>query len=335
MNSDFIKKARLHFKCKSEGIDNINKCYFPSCDEKSINSHILQKNGILNKISADSHLWEYTTNFFKEEKFVFKKTGLKKIFSFNCFCKKHDNDLFKEIENVDLDFTNYKTNLLFTLRTLYNEIFKKQVNVKMHECFLREDFQNYDNEKVYERIDDEILGIGDMQLLENKIWNDLNNSTESFTFNYRYIDNIGLCMSSFFTYDTSEEIEEIELTTGKKLDRYSEIFINIFPYKESAVLMIAYEKIDENKVKDYVSDFFNESNIGLCYQKITNLVLFNCENWVVNDDFYRTYIQGVEYKFREATNFAIDENNKNERTNFDISFYENDFKEKFKSLIIK
>lgn len=31
MKDDFIKKARLHFKCKSEGINDIKKCYFPDC----------------------------------------------------------------------------------------------------------------------------------------------------------------------------------------------------------------------------------------------------------------------------------------------------------------
>lgn len=334
MKDDFIKKARLHFKCKSEGINDIKKCYFPDCDEKSINSHLLQKNGILNKISKNSHLWEYTINQFKKEKYVFKRTGLNKIFSFNCFCNKHDSNLFKEIENTELDFSNYRTNLLFTLRTLYNEIFKKQVNVKMYDCFLREDFENYNNEKFYRKRHDENLGIEDLKLLEAKILSDLNSTNESFIFNYRVIDNIGLCMSSFFTYDTTEEIEKIESELGKELDRYSEIFINVFPYEENAILMVAYEKIDDKKVKDYVSEFFDNLDIKLCYRKITNLVLFNCENWVVNDEFYEKCINSVEHKFVEATKFAIDEENKNERTNFEISFYESNFKEKFKELVI-
>lgn len=330
------KNANLRAKCRSKVEKNIKTCYYPGCNEESINSHILQKNGILNKIAKDGHLWEIMVDEYSTERFIFKRKGLNKIFSFNCFCNHHDSSLFKQIESTTLDFTNYKTNLLFTLRTLYNEMFKKQKNIKIKECLIRENPDKFDIDETLKTINDENLAIKDLQIIEQKILHDLDSSDETFIFNHREIDDIGLCLSSFFTYDTTEEIERIEAETGKELDRYSEIFINIFPYQNKAILMTAYEKIDKAKVENYISDFY-DIDPKICHQKITNLALFNCENWVINDDFYTENIKGIEYKFIEAVKFALYENtsNKDERKNFDISFYEKDFKDKFKKLEIK
>lgn len=336
MSKENNKNANLKAKCRSEAEKSIKTCYYPNCNEESINSHILQKNGVLNKISKDGHLWEITIDEYNPERFIFKRKGLNKIFAFNCFCREHDNSLFKQIESTTLDFSTYKTNLLFTLRTLYNEIFKKQKNIKIKECLIKEDPKQFNTEENLKTINDEKLAINDLQLIEKKVLHDLNTSDETFEFKFREIDNIGLCLSSFFTYDTTEEIEKLEAEKGEELDRYSEIFINIFPYQNKAILMIAYEKIDTSKVEMYVNDFF-KIDTKTCYQKITNLALFNCENWVINDDFYTKNVEGIEDKFIEAVNFAVYENhkNKNERVNFGINFYEEDFKEKFRNLIIK
>jgi hypothetical protein len=52
MTKGEIKFAKLFTKWKSAGISSINVCYHPKCNEKSINSHILQKNGILTTIAT-------------------------------------------------------------------------------------------------------------------------------------------------------------------------------------------------------------------------------------------------------------------------------------------
>ena len=121
-----IKFAKLFHDCKKKAVKEIKTCYHPECNEKSINSHILQKNGILSSIAFDNHLWEHQINHFKEPHFYFKRTGINEIFSFKCFCENHDNQLFKKIESKNIDFTDYESLLLFTLRTIYNENLEKK-----------------------------------------------------------------------------------------------------------------------------------------------------------------------------------------------------------------
>lgn len=329
MNSDFIIKARQYIQCKNSAKKRIKECFYPGCHNEAINSHILQRQGILDQISTNSHLWTFEKDVFEVNKFAFKRTGLKKAFSFNGFCNTHDTELFKEIESGVIDFTSYRTNLLFTLRTVYDEIYKKMVYANTRDCLLKNDTTLFDKDKLQEESENAKLAIDDLNILSSKILYDLDNNSQQFVFQTRTIPYIGLCLSSFFTYDTSEEIEQIEKEKGSKLERYTELFMTIFPYNDDSKLIIAYEKIDEEKVKDYVDEFFQSNDPGLCYKKITNLTIFNCQNKVFSEDFFNEKIRGIEYKYIEATQFMLDEENKIERTSYDINFYDNSFKDDF------
>jgi len=78
MTKEEIEFAKLFTKCKSEGTSSINVCYHPKCNKKSINSHILQKNGILSSIALDKHLWGFEIDTFKTPQFQFKRIGINK-----------------------------------------------------------------------------------------------------------------------------------------------------------------------------------------------------------------------------------------------------------------
>jgi imidazole glycerol phosphate synthase subunit HisF len=88
------------------------KCMFRGCDEISINSHLLQKKGIINQIAENNHVVELAIDNYKPDVFYFKRSGINDAFTFPGFCKTHDNDLFKEIETDNIDYSNYRTNLL-------------------------------------------------------------------------------------------------------------------------------------------------------------------------------------------------------------------------------
>lgn len=321
-----IEFAKLNVKCKKAAIDSIFKCYFPGCTNASINSHILQKNGILSKMTGDSHLWEHTIDVFKEDVFVFKRNGINKLFSFKCFCNDHDSSIFEKIEKYHIDFDDYKSCLLFTIRTLYNEMFRKQVNVKVLECYMKENNGSIDNQAIIQQMRQENLGIQDLKLLEKDIWNDLSTNSESFVFEYREMPKIGICLSSFFTYDTTHEIQQFKSKNGKDMEATSEIFINLFPYGESEILLMGYNKRDENKLKGYFYSFFREKD-KYVQRYLTNLILFRCETWVASESFYRNSVESIERCFKIATDFSI--NNINERRNFDLNIYKSDFKSKF------
>ena len=71
------------------------ECMCPGCNQKAINSHRLQRNGILNKISPSHHYVEIKYKdvmywFKNDEKFKYKNVGINKAISCPTFCNQHD-----------------------------------------------------------------------------------------------------------------------------------------------------------------------------------------------------------------------------------------------------
>ena len=322
-----IEFAKLYSKCFKNAVKEIDECYHPSCSEKSINSHLLQKNGILSSIAPDKHLWELGINHFKEPIFSFERKGINKIFSFNCFCNKHDTELFKKIETEKIDFSDYETGLLFSLRSLYNEIFRKEVVIKTNKCLIKTLPEKFNNPIFKEETRQQELGLKDLKHIEDDVWNDLQNNTQTYVFESREIEKIEFCVSSFYNYDTTEEMQKYIRENNKEMDRVAEIFINCFPQEENSILLMGYNKKDEEKVKGYFYTFFKEKEKKV-QRKITNLALFNCETWVASDKFYEQNVEGIEEIFSDAVNFS--NRNLNERRTFDLNFFKADFKDKFK-----
>lgn len=322
-----IEFAKLFNDCKQKAINSITECYHPKCTSKSINSHILQKNGILSELTDEKrHLWEHAIDQFNEPQFKFKQTGINKVYSFKCFCNEHDTKLFEKIEKKEIDFDDYESCLLFTLRTLYNEIFRKQVNLKQYECSINEKPENFDNPVFHELVRQEKLGLDDLYQDEIDIWNDIEKGTESFVFENREITKLGACLSAFFNYDTSQEMFDYQRKHGQDMDRVSSIFINCFPYRESSMLLMGYNKKDEKKLKGYFYMYFREKEKRVL-RYLTNLFLFRCETWVCSDAFYTKNIEGIESLYADATKFSIEDGN--ERKVYPLNFYQADFKKQF------
>jgi hypothetical protein len=321
-----IQIAKVYHECKTTAMNSINFCFHPECNEDSINSHILQKNGILSSIAEDGHVVEMQINKFKEEVHNFKKIGLNNAFSFNCFCSKHDRELFKSIELVEIDFTNYKNLLLFTLRTIYNEKFRKLVNLKMYEGLILNPHL-FDIDYFLGAKKQEELGLNDIEKTEKTIWEDFNNGEQSYIFKVREIEKKEICLSAFYNYDTSQELSNYIFENRKDKEEVTDIFVNLFPYKNKSIFMMAYKSKNKEQVKNYVNEFFNGNEKRL-ERKITNLMMFQCETWVVSNKFYLKNIAKTQNAFSFAVNFS--HRNMNERKFFDLNIFRDDFSNKFK-----
>jgi hypothetical protein len=321
-----IEIAKAFHTSKTNAIKKITQCFYPRCTNKAINSHILQKNGIISSIAENGHVYEMEISKYKETEHFFKKIGINDAFSFSCFCQHHDTELFKSIETDTIDFSEYKNCLLFTLRTMYNEKFRKLVNIEMFNQLISNFSDLFDIDYLKKEIEGNNLGIMDMEKTEKLIWNDLNAGTKSFIFKIREISKLDVCLAAFYNYETSQELEEYYKIYHKQKEDVSDIFINLFPYKSKSILLMGYKKQDEKTVKGYVCDFFSDNEKRL-ERKITNLMMFRCETWIISSTFYKKNIE----KNREAFNFAVEfsGNNNNERRWFDLNIFGNDFSSKF------
>jgi hypothetical protein len=317
MNKD-LEMAKAFDASKKYAISSILDCYHPECNEKSINSHILQESGILSKIAPNRYLRKRLINKYYKNDTYFQTSPISKAFSFNGFCYKHDNDLFELIEKEDINFKDYNSLIRFTLRTIYYEKYLKERNIKMNEYLVLNHSDLFNINILLNGNSEDKLGISDLEKTQSLIWNDINTGTESFIFNFREIEKNEICLASFFTYDTTEELNRI----GQ--NEISNIFVIMFPYKDKSLLIMGYEKTDAKKVKGYVNSFFKENEKRL-KRMLTNILLFNCENWVCSERFYNERIKQSEGCFFKTLEFSANAKNKKERNFFDLNIFEKSF----------
>ena len=77
-------------------------------------------------------------------------------------------------------------------------------------------------------MEQQLLGLDDLQKNADDIWDDYENGTENFIFQYRELTKIDICLSAFYNYETTLEMHNYKLREGKDMDRISEVFINFF-----------------------------------------------------------------------------------------------------------
>ena len=143
----------------------------------------------------------------------------------------------------------------------------------------------FSNPMFEEQIKQENLGLDDIKKIEEVIWRDINDGTETFIFENRVLKKIELCVSSFYNYDSSRELQEYILRYKKDMDRISSVFINCFPYEDNSILLMGYNKVDEKKLKGYFYTFLGKMRKEY-FRRLTNLILFQCETFAVSEKFY-------------------------------------------------
>ncbi|WP_130734277.1 hypothetical protein [Flavobacterium sp. J27] len=333
MRTDHPELSKIFSDCAKKARLTTNTCLFPGCNKTSIKSHIMQKNGILSSISEDRHLWEFNVDHFKKEYITFKKTGINEIYTFLGFCNEHDSGLFQKIETQgEIDFEDYEACSLFALRTLCNEKWLKLVVKKQHQCVLNHPKTISDILLINKVIEQGDIALQDLKFFGDSLWDDLNNKTESFIFEWREFPKQEICLNSIFTYDTSEEIINHIKIFGIDKERLVEIFVSFFPYQDKSILIMGYHKDDIKVAKPFVNSFMREK-LKRVYRKLSNLIILNCETWVCSHNFYKKKLEGLDSDFFKATIFST--KNENERRVFDINLFEDNFKERFKKFIKK
>ena len=109
-------------------------CIYGGCDQHAINSHLLQRHGVLDRVVENGHLYEVKRcDYYKWNRnppIEFKMVGLNRAISLPLFCHEHDSRLFRSIEQDEIDCSDYRMQLLLSYRTVCAEIRKKEMNIE-------------------------------------------------------------------------------------------------------------------------------------------------------------------------------------------------------------
>lgn len=259
------------------------KCFIPDCDENSISSHLLQKNGMLSRLTTDdNHLFQFGIDTFKPQLFFFEKIGANEALTFPGFCNKHDTILFKDIEKPIIDFKNYRTNLLFSYRILANELRKKEILIDSFTANIENaTLQTYLNNGYFISLSQSINGyrqaIKDCNYYLDYFYSDIFSDTQNFNFFTIELPFVEFCASGVFTLETTEEMRQIpDWEWDKPL---TDIYFNLLPLQNKSIVIFGYLNEMKEKCSEFIRSFENLDNT-IALKKISDLLLRRIENWL-------------------------------------------------------
>lgn len=294
-----MKNEHLEMAQKlSEQEKNIAKkkwqCMCPHCTNPAINSHLLQRHGVLTHIIEKGHLYEIgREDYYKwDEKspIKMKKVGLQQAISFPLFCNKHDTELFAPIEGDLIDFDDYRSQLLFSYRGLCSEIRKKEFNQIRNVAFDEGEFKDV----VTTGTD---RGLKDLHYYKYLFEQELDIAKQKFEFFHFTYPLIKVCASGSVSYEPVNYNNELNVKNVLKKKVWDCFFINIVPQESSLEIIIGYYKNHVNSdLRKYVDSWQNLSFEEL-QVKLTDLFVSKIEMWCVSPSIYEKISEDNKQKF--------------------------------------
>jgi hypothetical protein len=297
-------------------------CFEYGCNEKAIDSHILQKNGIISMIAEKGHVIECVIDpFQKEYKLKFKRTGVNDVFTFKGFCNKHDDRLFIEIEKSNFDLWNYHHQLLFAYRTSVNETRKKEVIIDGYKSIKGDPNSIVPGWYIDQTILGQQMGIKDGDYTRDLLYKNIKYPTvPDFIFYNFELPPIQVCICGVYTFETSSEIKKMEIEGDPRfLEPLTDVFVTFLPFNDKSVLSIGFQKEYNRTCDQFYEKLFRKGNQEAIIQHISDLILLQIENWIVSETFYYKRIKAKENDIKSIIIWA--QQNWNERVSLDFNLF--------------
>jgi len=273
-----------------KNVNNIKwECICKECNDIAINSHLIQRNGILKNLVENGHLYEVKQkDFFRFERssapYEFKRVGVGQAISHPIFCNNHDTNLFIDIEKTIPDLSDYKSQLLFSYRVVCAELRKKEIEkeyftrISKSKSFSSNDFIDVSKNM----IEGYSYGIKDLSLFQQQIEEELENTSDNFIFKYYKFPLLEVYASSTFSFQERisdpDKIREIEVFHGG--------FIHVLPFNNFTNILIGYNKKYANqKMIEYILSWENIDNLEFG-RKLTELFCARIEGWGLSPRLY-------------------------------------------------
>ncbi|RYJ52523.1 hypothetical protein DR871_000265 [Flavobacterium petrolei] len=265
------------------------------CSDNAINSHVLQKNGILNLISSNNHVIQIKSkDFFSIDEsglLDIKSVGINSAMSYPLFCNFHDTHVFAPIEKEELNLNLYISQLLFSYRALCAEMRKKIINVDIFHRVKDSShfaFRGPLLEMAKMQIEANTMGINDMDWFktefEKAIIDPENN--KNYVFEKMEFDFIPVSVSAVYS-PINPEVHKLEvLMNSANILNY--IFINLIPQNNKLTLIIGYHKLKKDEwIMNYITSWknINQKEFEI---KLNDLLATKIETWCISPEYFLT-----------------------------------------------
>lgn len=230
------------------------QCLFHNCTNPSIYSHVFQKEGVLREIAENGKVMAFTYKdlfFIKrgELPVCYAEKGISRTFGFYGFCSYHDDMLFRSIEksNNNVDWYDKQNQFLLGYKTLCRELYiqhkvKDYYSSIINKLPISQDyflnaFINQCNRNYSIDVLEKYKKIFEESIYEN-IFEKYYFLTTQLPFR------LDLCLASTITI--SEECKGPYFGPDKDIISDTVNIVNIFPYKNTTVIIIGFLKSSNN-----------------------------------------------------------------------------------------
>lgn len=287
-------------------------CMVSGCNQKAINSHLLQRHGVLSYIVENGHCYElrekdvfsWTRDTYPVE---FKRCGIQEAISLHLFCNHHDTDVFKPVESGVVDYDNYYNQLLLSFRSICAEIRKKEIIIERYKRYLGSNilqaYRGDSRDLLQAAINGNETGLRDLVFYKDLFEKELANPADNFLFVHHTYPIKGLYASSSFTISNIEESFDM-----------SEVLPNcighIIPNGDYSEFIFGYHKRHiNNAIVEFVNGWTNLSNDSLG-QKLTGWFTL-IEGWGMSPSLFKKIkTEDIEryYSLFDDSSLELDQN---------------------------
>lgn len=307
---EFLDKEKSLADAQRKALKVKWPCMCPKCTNKAINSHLLQRHGILSHVTVDNHLYEMTREdvfkWHENNPVRFKKVGLNNAISYPLFCDKHDTAIFLPIESGTIDFNDYNSQLLFSYRAVCAEIRKKEfilLETKSNESNIEE--MSLDREAL---LIGENKGIKDLQYYKYLLEGEIKVHKGKFSFSHFSYPMLPIYSSASMSYEVFDPQKQREVKAAQKKKVWDALFIHIIPQPTSTEIIVGYHNNHTSKdMEDYVKSWGRLEVEELGY-RLTDLFVAHVEDWGMSPQLYdRIPKDRFEVFFKLLAKYSIGE----------------------------
>jgi hypothetical protein len=259
---------------------HLKECFHQdsNCSSKIIRAHSIQNNRILNKISRNGEVLNFSEAGDNNE-IKLSRIGRKKATTFTGFCGYHDNAIFVPIESTDYKERNHEQEFLFAYRALAKEYHAKKWSIKL----LQETINKLSNDRALEKLSSYLAG-ATASLAQLNFQREMFNSflgkrdfdiisTRIIKFHEEY----HIAVSSAFTVEKD--------FNGNSINNFSDlethlkyIYLSVFPQNGKTYVLLSYLR----KNKKFFSAFMNkifEKSVNEKKITLSNIIAIHVENF--------------------------------------------------------
>jgi hypothetical protein len=300
-----VKQLHLIRNIRKQLVKRDKNCLNKSCSQPAINSHLLQRNGILNFIATNGNIIQLSSDVdFDATAFRFQKrrVGKAETLTYKVFCPNCDNKLFEPIEKITPDFTEYRTQMLFSYRAFLRELGAIKFGLDFYsECIACKDLdpqikarlapmkKNYQlvlhTYNYFSALFDKDLGQKRRIPFTSFTW-----PRNHFKFHTFEIPKIEVAASALFSYEHDLSITKDEYNLRKPLTKNNAsktkpFFINIIPRENSSVIIVGYAK-GASRIENWSVNQIDQLSRKDLLKLVSDILVKRIDNWCISFRFY-------------------------------------------------